>query len=66
MSENPDFLMKLKIIGEVKLGPRVSSTEKRLYEMRGVLVVSDSVYDPNLTSPTILNLWIYSPLPMLI
>ena len=59
-SENSDFLMKLKIVGEVKLGPyteaetsdsstllerviKVSNIGKRVYGMRGVLEVSDSV-----------------------
>ena len=59
-SENSDFFMKLKIVGEVKLGPyteaetsdsstllerviKVSNIGKRVYGMRGVLVVSDSV-----------------------
>ena len=59
-SENSEFLIKLKIVGEVKLGPyteaetsdsstllerviKVSNIGKRVYGMRGVLEVSDSV-----------------------
>ena len=59
-SENSDFLMKLKIVGELKLGLyteaktsdsstllerviKVSNIGKRVYGMRGVLEVSDSV-----------------------
>ena len=59
-SENSDFLMKFKIVGEVRLGPyteaetsdsstllerviKVSNIGKRVYGMRGVLEVSDSV-----------------------